>query len=133
MWRNYDTQGFNQKWQDMAAQGLRLIDVETYLGNDGTRLWAGVWEAGTYDYKLNRNYTTAEFGNLRNTYRSQGFQLVDIETYIGSQGQRLWAGVWKKAPQAEKLWRLWGWCGFLSKHREAQNLDGYMLEDFEVY
>ena len=131
MWRNYDTQGFNQKWQEMADKGLRLIDIETYLGNDGTRLWSGVWEAGTYDYKLNRNYTTAQFGNLRNTYRSQGYQLVDMETYIGSQGQRLWAGVWKKEPNPEKLWRLWGWCDFLGHHQDAEN-DSYMLADFEV-
>jgi CubicO group peptidase (beta-lactamase class C family) len=132
LWRNFDTEGFNQKWQEMANQGLRLIDVETYLANDGTRLWAGVWEAGSYDYKLNRNYTTDDFGDLRNTYRSQGFNLVDVETYIGSQGQRLWAGVWKKNNQGEALWRNWGWCGILEKHNDAMQ-NGLELIDLETY
>lgn len=132
IWRNYDTEGFNQKWQEMADQGLRLIDMETYLGKDGKRLWAGVWEEGTYDYKLNRNYTTAEFGTMRNTYKSQGYQLVDIETYTGAQGQRLWAGVWKKTNNDEKLWRNWGWCDLLERHNQAVE-EGYQLTDLEVY
>ncbi|MEL6846068.1 MAG: serine hydrolase, partial [Bacteroidota bacterium] len=42
LWRNFTQAGFKTKWDEMTAQGLHLIDLETYVSN-GTRLWAGAF------------------------------------------------------------------------------------------
>lgn len=132
LFRNFDTQAFHDKWTELAGQNFRLIDIETYLDSDGTRLWAGVWEEGTDTYALFRNYSLQDFATKRTELTNQGLRLVDIERYEGSNGQELWAGVWRAGTDNAKLNRNWYYCGFLGKDDEWRAA-GFELVDMEMY
>jgi CubicO group peptidase (beta-lactamase class C family) len=132
LFRNFNTTDFNAKWSELAGQNYRLIDIETYKGTDGTRLWAGVWEAGTDNYALFRNYSLQDFATKRTEMANQGLRLVDIERYEGSNGQELWAGVWRAGTDNAKLNRNWFYCGFLGKDQDWR-AQGFELVDFEAY
>jgi hypothetical protein len=46
-----DWNSFTAKWQELAAQNLRLINVSSYVQNN-KRLYIGVWRQGTDGYYL---------------------------------------------------------------------------------
>jgi len=132
MYRNFDFQGFHDKWDELNGQGLRLIDIETYLDDNGDRLWAGVWRAGTDSYALYRGQTTADFNTRWTAQSSQGRRLVDLEVYRLSNGELRWAGVWREGTEAAALWRNFDFCGWQEKHQDAQ-ANGLELLDLERY
>ncbi len=132
MFRNFDFQDFNAKWNELNDQGLRLIDIETYEANNGDRLWAGVWRAGTDSYALYRGQTTADFNSRWNAQNGQGRRLVDLEVYRLSNGELRWAGVWRAGTEPAALWRNFDFCGWQEKHQNAQ-ASGLELLDLERY
>ena len=139
LWRNFTTDEFHDKWEESSNDGLRLIDIETYAGNDGRRLWSGVFREGTGGYALYRNLTRSEFGDQWSQLQDQGMRLIDIESYFGNSGQRLWAGVWRSDNGTDRLNRDMRFCGtwnqhsgFWDKHLQW-TAEGYELADFERY
>lgn len=132
MYRNFDFQGFNQKWTELNDQGYRLIDIETYENSNGDRLWAGVWREGTDAYALYRGYTTADFNQKWTELNGQNYRLIDIEAYRTNSGELRWAGVWREGTDGFRLNRNYQFCGWLEKHDAAQN-SGLELLDLERY
>ncbi len=132
LYRNFDFQGFHDKWDELNADGYRLIDIETYRGNNGTRLWAGVWRSGNDGYALYRGYTTSEFNTKWTELSGQNYRLVDVEAYRTSGGDLRWAGVWREGSDAHRLNRNWRFCGWQDKHETAQG-NGLELLDLERY
>src|SRR5688572_155531 len=45
LWAGVSWNDFEDKWEELSGQGLRLIDIETYV-EGGQRKYAGVWRAG---------------------------------------------------------------------------------------
>ncbi len=94
MWRNFDKEGFNKKWQEMSNEGYRLIDLETYMSsNNKKRLYAGLFVGGSGKYALFRGLDTKAFGEKRDDLAKAGYKLIDIEVYTEKRNQK-WCGVW---------------------------------------
>ncbi len=94
LYRNYTTDGFHDKWEEMNGKGYRLIDLETYTINN-TRYWAGVFEPGTGTYNLYRNYKTNDFVAKVNELAGQNLRLIDVEVYKDDDDNLVWSGVWR--------------------------------------
>jgi hypothetical protein len=122
---------FYDAWVALGSAGYRLVDVETYV-DGGQRRWAGVWHQGSGGYALLRNWETAEFGEQRSALHAEGYRLVDIESYAGSQGQRLWTGVFRQGSYGQTLNRNFSYCGILDRH-ENWTGQGLELVDLEYH
>lgn len=84
-----DWSAFTLNWEQLAAQGLRLIDVQSYI-KDGSRKWAGLFRPGTGGhalYVLEWPAFTKKWDELSKT----GLRLVGIHTYKegGKDGGRV--------------------------------------------
>lgn len=131
LWRNFDQDGFYDKWVEMTNQGMHLIDLETYEGNGGTRLWAGVFRAATGNSAMWRNFNTADFNAKWQEMGDAGYRLIDLETYVEG-GTRLWAGAFVEGTGAYAMFRNFNTADFGAKRTELQGL-GYKLIDVETY
>jgi hypothetical protein len=80
------------------GQGLRIVDIETYV-RDGARRWAAVWRSGTDANYFSVGLSANDFKNLATQRHGQGLRLIDIETYMEGN-QRVWAGVWRSGNDA---------------------------------
>jgi murein DD-endopeptidase MepM/ murein hydrolase activator NlpD len=109
------------KWQTLASQNQRLIDVSTYEEN-GVRLYNGVWRAGTDGYALYGGVEWNAFVAEWKTLGAQNLRLIDIETYI-SGGKRLYVGVWRAGTDGYYLYGGLNWTDFVAKWNQlgAQN------------
>lgn len=110
------------KWQTLAGQNLRLVDISTYTSN-GQQLYNGVWRAGTDGYALYGGVEWAAFVTQWSTLARQNLRLIDIETYV-SGGKRLYVGVWRAGTDGYALYGGVDWNTFVSKWQTlaAQNL-----------
>ena len=118
LWIDADQANFLAKWQELGAQGLRLIDFDVYTVN-GRTLWAGVWRAGTDGYYLWINADWTSFQAKWAELAAQNLRLIAVQNYNG-----LWAGAWRSGTDAYYLWANVSEASFLAKWQEpaAQNL-----------
>jgi murein DD-endopeptidase MepM/ murein hydrolase activator NlpD len=109
------------KWQTLASQNQRLIDVSTFVRN-GQRLYNGVWRAGTDAYALYGGVEWAAFVAKWQELGAQNLRLIDIETYT-SGGKRLYVGVWRGGTDGYYLYGGLNWNDFVAKWQQlgAQN------------
>ncbi|MCH2488584.1 MAG: serine hydrolase [Flavobacteriales bacterium] len=130
MWRNANKQAFVDKCDEMKRDGYRLYDVETYINQEGKRLWAGVFRKTNDGYSVRLDRTFTEFADVREQENANGKKLIDIEVYT-KDNQMYWSGVFTKgAPNL--LNRNYAIDDFntLVDTRRAQ---GYKLIDVEYY
>jgi murein DD-endopeptidase MepM/ murein hydrolase activator NlpD len=80
------------------GQGLRIVDIETYV-EGGQRKWAAIWRSGNYANYYSVDLSLTDFVNLANDRHQQGLRLVDLETYTVN-GVRKWAGLWASGSDA---------------------------------
>jgi hypothetical protein len=125
LFRNFSTQAFGDKREELAKQGLKLIDIEVYADASGLK-WSGVWIQGT-DGLLNRNYALNDFLALVNTRSSSGYQLLDVETYMEGS-TRKWAGIWEKATVAGELISPRNYCQCMDMVQDIQGKNYEILE-----
>jgi CubicO group peptidase (beta-lactamase class C family) len=84
-------------FDEYAAAGYRVIDLESYmLGNEAQR-YAAIWVQNTsgrgwYAY---RDMSAQGFGNRWSQLRDAGYRLIDFEIYETAEGTR-YAGVWRQ-------------------------------------
>ncbi len=103
LWAGVDWDNFTTKWQALARQNLRLVDISTYV-KDGKRLYNGVWRGGTDGYYLWAGVDWNNFVSKWQELARQNLRLVDIETYV-ENNIRLYIGVCRDG------WLLSvGWC-----------------------
>lgn len=96
-WSHYwgmDRDTYQQRVDELGAEGLWLIDYEAYDTPSGIR-YAGIWETRPQGraYRLRTNRTELDFANLWRQHRDEGFRLVDFERTETPQGPR-YGGVW---------------------------------------
>lgn len=129
-----DAQAFASAVQNARNNGYRLVDFEVAQGSGGPR-YVGLW----YTSCDNTNWK-AEFDLDRMAYQArvdaettQGFQVIDFESYYTPAGQR-YSAIWQRVTPARD-WAVRSdrdlkW--FLNYHNEYVDL-GMRLIDFESY
>lgn len=130
LWRNFNQDGFKEKWDEMTEDGLHLIDLETYEVN-GSRRWAGVFREGSGGSALWRNFDTQGFNEKWQEMSDQGLRLIDLETYVDG-GQRKWAGAFVAGGGRHAMWRNFSTSDFGTKRNEMK-AQGLKLIDLETY
>jgi CubicO group peptidase (beta-lactamase class C family) len=131
MWRNFTTDDFNAKWQEMSASGLRLIDLEAYTTSAGELRWAGAFVEGSGRHALWRGFNFNDFKDKWDEMIADGQRLIDLETYEVN-GTRFWAGVFREGSGQAALWRGFNTSDFGQKRLDMQ-AQGLRLEDVEAY
>lgn len=127
-------------WRQRASDGFRLVDIETYEMAPGARLWAGVFVEGTGGYGLYFDVPPERVDARRNDFARDGLRTIDVERYVGSQDQPLWALVagpidGNQTARVDKTFcGIWNgpFTGFWETH-EDQARQGRSLIDFERY
>ena len=130
LWSGVPWDNFAAKWDELAKQNLRLLDIETFVNNN-QRLWSGIWRTGNDPYALLMGLSWDNFVAKWKELATQNLRLINIETYV-ENSQRLWAGVWRSGNDGYYLWGGIKWDNFAAKWNELakQNL---RLINIETY
>lgn len=122
---------FLASWQGLEGQDYRMTDFETYLSTDGqTRLYAGLFEAGTYPPAALVGKTWSDFHSAWAQLEGDDYRLFDVETYQAADGTRLYSGLFRPGTgKAGALMNL-PWSNFLAGWQDLE-ADGYRMIDFE--
>jgi len=122
LWVNSSWNNFVAKWQQLAQQNLRLVDMKITREN-GVERFHGVWRQGTGGYYLWVNANQADFVAKWQQLAAQGLRLLDIEVQ-NVNGTLLYSGVWLPGSDAYYLWINADWNGFVAKWQQLaqQNL-----------
>lgn len=92
-WRDMSRDSYQQKVDELGAQGYMVVDFESYQISGNTR-YAAIWEKKPgYAAQVRTDRTETAFANLWRQYRDMGFRLVDFERYATENGDR-YGGVW---------------------------------------
>jgi Subtilase family/Bacterial tandem repeat domain 1 len=122
LWVNVDWNNFVAKWQELAGQNLRLVDLEIDQFGSETR-YSGVWRAGNDPYYLWVNASWDSFVAKWQELSAQNLRLIDLEIRkVGSDWR--YSGVWRGGSDGHYLWVNATWDSFVAKWQElsAQNL-----------
>jgi len=130
MWRNANKEAFVAKSKEMKEQGYRLYDVETYLNENGKRLWAGIFRKTNDGYSVRLDRTTEEFAEVRESENANGKKLIDVEVYL-KDNKLFWSGVFTDG-SPNLLNRNYKVDDFNDLVDQRQN-EGYKLIDVEHY
>lgn len=120
---------FTTHWTNLANQGLRLINIETYL-EGGSRKYAGVWRAGSDGYYLWAGVTWSDLEAKWATLNAN-MRLVDIEVYLDTDNIVKYIGVWREGNDAHALHNS-DWTNFVAKWNELA-AQGLRLTVFKTY
>ena len=127
---NLDWSAFNTFWGNMSSQGLRLINIESYM-NGNTRCFLGVFKQGTGGYVLSpygKDWT--QFVQYWKDLGAVNQRLIDIESFV-ENGKRIYLGVWREGTDGYVLWGGVDWESFTSKWAENAAA-GLRLIDMET-
>ncbi|NJM08503.1 beta-lactamase family protein [Candidatus Gracilibacteria bacterium] len=94
--RDMTSQQYADYFDEYAARGMRVLDLESYRVGSQQR-YAAIWVANTsgrgwYAY---RDMTAQQYGNRWFELRDAGYRLTDFEIYETANGTR-YAGVWRQ-------------------------------------
>lgn len=127
---NLDWAAFNTFWSNASNQGLRLINIESYM-NGSTRCFLGVFRAGSGGYVLSPyGKDWNQFVTYWSDLGKQGERLIDIESFV-ENGRRIYLGVWRQGADGYYLWGSVDWESFTSKWAENAAA-GLRLIDMET-
>ena len=131
LWVNSSWSDFSAKWSTLSSQGLRLVDLDSYVSTGGSQLWAGVWRAGNDGHYL---WVNAEWSSLVAKWQAlaaQGLRLTVLKSYpVG--GKQLFAGVWRAGNDGYYLWGNADWANFAAKWQTLSG-QGLRLVDIDTY
>ena len=129
LWVNVSWDSFRAKWEEWAAQGLRLVDIHVRRVGSENR-YSGVWTARTGAYGLWANATWDSFRAKWQEWSGQGLRLVDLHV-LRADGQDRYSGVFVAGSGAYGLWVNASWDSFRAKWQEWAN-QGMRLVDVNV-
>lgn len=80
---------YSQAWSNAAANGMRLVDYETYV-LDGVRYHNGLWIQNVegYSWTSQRNMTFDQWQDYQSGQRGAGRLIVDFDHYETGSGAR---------------------------------------------
>ena len=126
--KGFTWSAFVGRWQDLAATGYRLVDLEVY-SSQAQDLFSGVFHEGSVAYGWNINEWDA-FVEGHQNLTANGLQLIDIETYRHGTTQ-IFAGVYAAGNATNELW-IADWSTFVSLWEERAEAR-LPLIDVETY
>lgn len=121
---------FLVRGEELTAQGLRLIDVETEVV-DGRRVYAGVWMSGTGANIFDGPMGPIQLRDARQARMAQGLRLVDVEIFRTGNGGRRYLGVWRPGSGEELVTGPMEEDAFLSRGQTLAR-SGMRIIDVEV-
>ena len=129
LWVNVTWESFHAKWQEWAAQGLRLVDIHVRrVGNENR--YSGVWMARTGAYGLWTNASWESFRAKWQEWSGQGLRLIDLHVLrVGNEDR--YSGVFVAGTGAHGLWVNASWESFRAKWQEW-SAQGMRLVDLNV-
>ena len=130
LWVGDDWKGFTDKWKELSEDGLRLIDLESYVIG-GRRRFTGAFRAGTGGHALWVDDDWKGFTDKWKELSEGGLRLHDFETWVEGS-KRKYAGVFLAGSGGHALWVDDDWKGFTDKWKELSE-GGLRLHDFETW
>ncbi|HXT63065.1 MAG TPA: hypothetical protein VN696_08515 [Pyrinomonadaceae bacterium] len=127
---DWDWNAFQNKWQNLSNQNMRLVDFTTYV-NANQRLFSGVYRPGTDAHYLWVGADWNSFQTKWSELSNQGLRLTNLQTWLDGN-TRKYAGVWRQGTDAHYLWVGVDWASFHAKWQELSN-HGLRLVDFQTY
>jgi hypothetical protein len=122
--------GFEAKYAEFAAGGLRLASLSTYL-DDATPMFTGAYRSGTDAHALAIG-DWAAFTKRWEQLSGQGLRLTDIDSYLDpATNGRVFAGAFRAGAGGYYLWAS-GRAGFEAKHSELV-AGGFRLVGLDTY
>ena len=100
-YRNLSPTAYQSKLDSAKAKGYRPVDVEITSGPKPKYALIMRKNPEGVRWALHTTLTDSAFANKLETYRSQGFRLIDQETYRRGK-KRYYAGLWIKNPKKLK-------------------------------
>jgi Bacterial tandem repeat domain 1 len=129
LWVNGSYGSFVARWQEWAAQGLRLADLDiVQVGAE--RRYNGVWLAGNDGYGLWMNADWNSFVAKWQQWSGQGLRLVCMEV-VRVGNANLYSGVFRAGTDAYGLWANATWESFVAKWQEWAG-QGLRLVDLTI-
>jgi hypothetical protein len=122
LWVNASWTSFQQKWTELAGQGLRLHNFKITRDGGAVR-YHGVFRQGTGGHYLWVNASWASFHQKWTELSAQGLRLACLEVNdVG--GTLVYSGAWLPGTAGHYLWVNADWPSFQAKWQElaAQNL-----------
>ncbi len=101
-YRGLDEKEFSEVSRAMAEKEFRMVDVEGYV-IDGDLRFAASWEALAQgqEAKYETSLLVDVFYQKNADYISQGYRLIDFDTYSKSVNELRYAGCWVKEVEVE--------------------------------
>lgn len=104
---DYKREDFDAKNMELQQAGLVLNWVQAYTGTDGEPHWIGIWQPDQQDLKWVYGWAREDFDKLVGDMQAQGYRLIMVNSFLGSDGGVYWNGIWK---QDGTPWNaVWGW------------------------
>jgi hypothetical protein len=130
LWVGSTWDNFLQKGEQLAKNGLRLVDAERTV-HGGKVHYSGVWVAGSGSNFIDAGKNWDDFKKVWEDHSDNNNRLVDLETYQ-QDGERKYLGVFRGGSYGHYLWAGDDWNGFEQKWEDLSK-DGLRLIDFETY
>lgn len=122
---------FYEEVKRLRQHGYICKDIEPFL-DDGELRWDGVFQKNIPETKIWRNASKGSFVDKCEEMVTDGYRLMDVETYKDADGDRLWAGLFEKT-NASYAVRLERSTEEFANVREQEQQNGRKLIDVEVY
>ncbi|WP_400075259.1 serine hydrolase [Winogradskyella sp. R77965] len=119
----YKKRFFDLKPQDTCGRGM---------GSSKKHKFIGVWRKTEEDVLVRRGYTSDNFKKEWQFLKTQGYEVVDIESWKRANGATVWDGIFKENQGKNAMYRNYDHSGFKKKWEEM-NKKGYRLFDLETY
>lgn len=89
-----DMQQLNSKIDKLSKEGYAMIEIEPYVSN-GKDWFAGLWLYREQNaHHVVYGVSLRQLEDYIQQFKKDGFYMTDIEPYIDSSGNTLWAAIW---------------------------------------
>lgn len=130
--RGYLHDDFYAEWKWMREHGYYCDDFEAKRDGNGDLRWDGVFKKGTGRNAIWRHFDYDGFKAKWDEMKTDGMQLIDLETYKDSNGKRRWAGLFRPKTGKTAMYRGQTFNEFADKREDLAGR-GYKLIDIETY
>ncbi|MGD1702750.1 serine hydrolase [Dapis sp. BLCC M229] len=133
-YRNVDSAEFSNRFKTYTEQGYRMVDIEAYPSEAKT-LYAAIWvkDEQLLPWAVHRDMTQAQYKSKFDSFKNQGYRVMDLESYQ-QNGQQRYAAIWVKNTNGR------GWAArrdmtanVFGNWWKTYKDEGYRLVDFEAY
>lgn len=101
LWASPDWRGFEDKWRQLAGQGLRLVAVRAYQ-QDGRPAYVGAWREGNGAQELAAGLDWPALLARNRQLMERGLRLVDVDTYT-ERTRRKFLAAWRAGDDRQEI------------------------------